>query len=422
MIKLWNKLDNEGILEEELVRHLWRDEISKDESSFEVFLELMKQFGLLCEKVKNQESKHRSFFVPCRLKRSKDNVSIEHDTAQMVSIYMVSEDFIPDSVFHPLVVSLIGMVQDMGYTAMLQLFSNYAEISLGLEHTLSLGPVVINNKPSLKLEILRVPIIQEDGTKTPTGEPSPRVCMQVLEFLKKEMKVLTSKNSPMQLEGSSVTETAPPDGNLGYVDDMHLSAIAEGMGLEWKQLGLRLGLSWNKIQQIWSDNRRLFDCIMEMLTEWRKQQNYETNQVEIMCNALKDQGLTELANKVFGSQTSEDQSSHVEASTDHPCGRLHHTKQEHDGCLTDTDLQFIAKRLDNDWKDLGIYLNMKRSEINQIATDFSPPMVDACIEMLVKWRSRQEAKVNHLAKIIDALTSLEREDIIKELKPYYQEK
>ncbi|XP_033115598.1 probable serine/threonine-protein kinase roco5 [Anneissia japonica] len=139
-------------------------EISKDESSFEVFLELMKQFGLLCEKIKNQESKHRSFFVPCRLKRSKDNVSIEHDTAQMVSIYMASEDFIPDSVFHPLVVSLIGMVQDMGYTAMLQLFSNYANIHLGLEHTLSLGPVVINNKPSLKLEILRVPIIQEDGT------------------------------------------------------------------------------------------------------------------------------------------------------------------------------------------------------------------------------------------------------------------
>ncbi|XP_033116454.1 uncharacterized protein LOC117116502 [Anneissia japonica] len=179
MIELWNKLDEEGILEEELVRHLWRDELAKDESSFEVFLELMKQFGLLCEQIKNQESKHRSFFVPCRLKRSKDNVSIQLDTAQMVSIYMASEDFIPDSVFHPLVVSLIGMVQDMGYTAMLELFSNYANIRLGLEHTLSLGPVVINNKPSLKLEILRVPITQEDGTKTPTGEPSPRVCMQV---------------------------------------------------------------------------------------------------------------------------------------------------------------------------------------------------------------------------------------------------
>ncbi|XP_033115603.1 uncharacterized protein LOC117115784 [Anneissia japonica] len=499
MIEHWNKLDEEGILEEELVRHLWRDEISKDETCFEFFLELMKQFGLLCEQIKNEESTHRSFFVPCRLKRSTDNMAIKSDSDQMVSIYMASEDFIPDSIFHPLVVSLIGMVQDMGYTAKLELFSNYANICLGCHHTLSLGPVVIDNKPSLKLEILRMSVVHEDGTTTSTGEPTPRVCMQVLEFLKQEMKVLTigmkhtgyafrvlcwqdSKKTHFHnldeclekdfipcgqklmmtgklqrmfrnkkiltgnpslpgpsVESASVSnletaqpgpsmetsdvrnaEKAQPDGNLGYVDDMHLSAIAEGMGLEWKQLGLRLGLSWNKIQQIWSDNRRLFDRIMEMLTEWRKQQNYETNQVEIMCNALKDQGLTELANKVFGSQTSEDQSSHVEASTDHPCGRLHHTKQEHNGCLTDTDLQFIAKRLDNDWKYLGYYLNMKRSEINQIATDFSPPMVDACIEMLVKWRSRQEAKVNHLAKIIDALTSLEREDIIKELKPYYQ--
>ncbi|XP_033110303.1 uncharacterized protein LOC117111496 [Anneissia japonica] len=35
-------------------------------------------------------------------------------------------------------------------------------------------------------------ITHEDGSKTSTGEPSPRVCMQVLEFLKKEMQVLTS--------------------------------------------------------------------------------------------------------------------------------------------------------------------------------------------------------------------------------------
>ncbi|XP_033111246.1 uncharacterized protein LOC117112287 [Anneissia japonica] len=385
MIKLWEKLDNEGILEEELVRHLWRDEISKDESSFEVFLELMKQFGLLCEQIKHQASKYRSFFVPCRLKRSKDNVSIEPDTAQMVSIYMASKDFIPDSVFHPLVVSLIGMVQDMGYPAMLELFSKYADISLGLEHTLSLGPVVINNKPSLKLEISRMPIIHEDNTKTSTGEPSPRICMQVLEFLKKEMEVLTSgmkhtrykfrvlcwtglremhfhdleeclenayircskklattaklqrmfKNkqlvtdSSMPAAGSSDAETAPPDERLGYLEDRHLLRIAKGMGMEWKQLGVRLGLSWKMIQQIWSDNRRLFDSIMDMLTEWRKQQNYEKNQVQIMCRALKEQGLTELANKIFGSQMSEVKEANANAGED--------TREYNDICMREEE-------------------------------------------------------------------------------------
>ncbi|XP_033116591.1 uncharacterized protein LOC117116625 [Anneissia japonica] len=110
----------------------------------------MKQFGLLCEQ-KNVESRQRSFFVPCRLKRSKESLSIKPDTDGMVSIYMASEDFIPDSIFHPLVVGLIRMVQDMGYTAKLELFSNNAIIALGRDHILSLGPVVINNKPSLKV-------------------------------------------------------------------------------------------------------------------------------------------------------------------------------------------------------------------------------------------------------------------------------
>ncbi|XP_033107194.1 uncharacterized protein LOC117109067 [Anneissia japonica] len=473
MIELWNKLDEEGILEEELVRHLWRDELAKDESSFEVFLELMKQFGLLCEQIKffslkDQESKCRSFFVPCRLKRSKDDVFIEHDTAQMVSIYMASEDFIPDSVFHPLVVSLIGMVQDMGYTAMLELFSNYANIRLGLEHTFSLGPVVINNKPSLKLEILRVPITQEDGTKTPTGEPSPRVCMQVLEFLKKEMKVLTSgmkhtgykfrvlcwtslremhfhdleeclenecipcgkdsittgklqrmfKNkqlvtgSQMQGAGSSDTETAPPDEHLGYLEDKHLLHIAMGMGIEWKQLGVRLGLSWNRIQQICSDKRRLPGRIMDMLTEWRNHQNYETNQVEIMCRALKEQGLTELANNVFGSQTS---------TKVHTRRQLHQRHQKYDGHLADIDMLFIAQRLGKDWKSFGSIIGLKKNEIERIEMDFSPPIVDSSLEMLVKWRERQNFEVNHLVKMSYPLKKLGKKAVAKELRKYYQE-
>ncbi|XP_033113205.1 uncharacterized protein LOC117113862 isoform X1 [Anneissia japonica] len=466
MIKLWNKLDNEGILEEELVRHLWRDEISEDESSFEVYLELMKQFGLLCEQIKHQASKYRSFFVPCRLKRSKDNVSVEPDTAQMVSIYMASEDFIPDSVFHPLVVSLIGMVQDMGYTAMLELFSNYADISLGLEHTLSLGPVVINNKPSLKLEISRMRITHEDGSKTSTGEPSPRICMQVLEFLKKEMEVLTSgmkhtrykfrvlcwtglremhfhdleeclenayircskklvttaklqrmfKNKQLVTDSSmppavsSDAETAPPDKRLGYLEEKHLLRIAQGMGMEWKQLGVRLGLSWKRIQQIWSDKRQLPESIMDMLTEWRKQQNYETNQVEMMCKALKEQGLTELANKIFGSQMSEVKEANDNAGEN---------TREYDGFLADIDMQFIAEELGKDWKSFGSIIGLKEPEIERIEMDFSPPTVDASLEMLVKWQERQKAGVNHLGKMCDALEELGKAAVAEALQKYY---
>ena len=78
-------------------------------------------------------------------------MAIEQDTDQKVSIYIASKDFIPDSIFHPLVVSLIGMIQDMGYIASPELFSNKANIGLGHDHYLSLGQVVIANKSSLKV-------------------------------------------------------------------------------------------------------------------------------------------------------------------------------------------------------------------------------------------------------------------------------
>ncbi|XP_033102539.1 uncharacterized protein LOC117105485 [Anneissia japonica] len=53
LMHLWNTLDSEGILQEQLLlRHLWRHQIKKDASNFEVFIELMKVFGLLFEKQK----------------------------------------------------------------------------------------------------------------------------------------------------------------------------------------------------------------------------------------------------------------------------------------------------------------------------------------------------------------------------------
>ncbi|XP_033121382.1 uncharacterized protein LOC117120467 [Anneissia japonica] len=458
MIVLWNKLDDEGILEEKLLRHLWRDELNKDEGNFEVLLELMKQFGLLCEQIKNEEGSHRSFFVPCRLKLSDNSMDIQPDTDQMVSICMASEDFLPDSIFHTLVVSLIGMVQDMGYTVVPQLYRNMAVIHLGYDHLLRLGQIVINNKLSLKLEISRIDEVKENGTVTSTEEPSPRVCMQVLEFLQQEIKVLTSRmkrtgyrfrvlcwtnlqeihfhdleeclqNSFIRCGKQMVTTSKLQrlfrnmkpftDDRLGYLKDKDLFLIASGIGLYWKQLGVKLGLSWNRIQQIWSDNRlRSPDCIMAMLTEWRKQQNYETNQVEIMCSAMSEQGLHDLANNVFSSQPSEYQPSQVRENAGE---RLHRTPRQHHGQLTDIDMQFVATRLGKDWKTFGRILGLKQHELDQIEMELLLPTVDCILEMLVKWRERQNSKVNHLQKISEALIEIGRMDINDELQQYYLE-
>ncbi|XP_033115599.1 uncharacterized protein LOC117115779 [Anneissia japonica] len=204
-------------------------------------------------------------------------------------------------------------------------------------------------------------------------------------------------DSPMQLAGSSVTETAPPDEHLGYLEDKHLALIAKDMGRECKQLGVRLGLSWNRIQQIWNDNRR-FDSIMDMLTEWRKQQNYETNQVEIMCRVLKEQGLTELANKIFGSQMSEVKESSVNAGED-TRGRLPTTHHEYDASLDDKDLLFICEGLPSDWRRLGVRLGLEWNKINGIADNNT--LKDGVMETLVTWRDGQST--NQMPIMLNAL-------------------
>ncbi|XP_033127093.1 uncharacterized protein LOC117124866 [Anneissia japonica] len=202
----------------------------------------------------------------------------------------------------------------------------------------------------------------------------------------------------MPAAGSSDAETAPPDERLGYLEEKHLLRIAQGMGMEWKQLGVRLGLSWKRIQQIWSDKRQLPESIMDMLTEWRKQQNYETNQVEIMCRALKEQGLTELANKIFGSQMSEVKEANVNAGED-TSRRLPTTHHEYDASLDDQDLLFICEDLGSDWRRLGVRLGLGWNKINVIADNNT--LKDAVMETLVTWRDGQST--NQMPIMLSAL-------------------
>ncbi|XP_033100564.1 uncharacterized protein LOC117104024 [Anneissia japonica] len=447
MVQLWNKLDKEGILEEELIRYILREELRRDEIG--VFLELMKQVGFTCEQIKTQKNAHRSFYVPCRSKFSSEEMTITPDNDQTVSIYMTSDAFLFESTYHHIVVRLIEMVQAKCFSATPKLFYNKAIIDFGCDHTLRLGQVIIENKPSVKLEISRKPEMLEDACKpsdTGTGGPSPNVCIQVLEYLEKELKVLTSGMKHLSyivrvlcwsdlqdhfhnleeclkddiLCGEKILKTSKLQklfknmtyGNHIYLTDEYLLRISKDMGLEWKQLGVKLGLSWNRINQIWMYCcKRQPECTLEMLTEWRSLQKYETNQVKIMAKALKDEKRIDLANWLFASQC------HVKPDecTIQPPHRTHY-----DGYLTDMDMLCIAKELNNDWKTLGIYLGMKQSELKRIETDFEPS-VDASLEMLVRWRERQKANGNHLEKMSNALEELERFDIKDELQTYYHQ-
>ncbi|XP_033110706.1 uncharacterized protein LOC117111814 isoform X3 [Anneissia japonica] len=203
-----------------------------------------------------------------------------------------------------------------------------------------------------------------------------------------------------------------------WFNDQDLLFICDNLDPEsWRRLRVRLGLKWTDIKKITKNYRLVEDCIVELLVTWRDDQS-KSQQIPIMVNTLRQQKLVGLAQSVRERHGYSDES---EVAPIHI--NLPEIPTPMQGCLVDIDIVFIANKLDG--KDLtifGIYLAMEKHEINRIESDFSPPIVDAYIEMLVQWRSRQEAEVNHLKSISEALNKVERINIKKEIELYCHER
>ncbi|XP_033108300.1 uncharacterized protein LOC117109925 isoform X2 [Anneissia japonica] len=202
MINHWRKLDEEGILAEQLVRHLWRDVLTASGNDndviFEEFIEIMKLFGLLFEK-KRSEDGTRIFVVPSRMKTKTENLEVKADDGRTVSIYVTPSDFLPDAVYDVLVVKFVDLSQDKCCHEDPKLFQNQAEIGLDDKHYLRLGRICIDNKQSLKLEITRRTEKDQHGINKPTRKPHPIACMEVLHILKQHL-----------------SEVYPSKGRVGY--------------------------------------------------------------------------------------------------------------------------------------------------------------------------------------------------------------
>ncbi|XP_033095735.1 uncharacterized protein LOC117100243 [Anneissia japonica] len=181
MKSCWRKFDEEGILSEQLVRHLWRNELGAIEEDNNVifgnFIELMKTFGLMFEKESHESE--RLFIVPSRMKHKIDNLEIKKDEKQTVSVYVTPVDFLPDAVYSVLVVRFLDLSQDKACIGDRELFQNQAKIGFDNMHYLKLGVVCTENKRLLKLEITRRTVLDENGRKQPTKKPQPIACMEI---------------------------------------------------------------------------------------------------------------------------------------------------------------------------------------------------------------------------------------------------
>ncbi|XP_033125105.1 uncharacterized protein LOC117123326 isoform X3 [Anneissia japonica] len=182
------KLDMKGILEEGLLRNLWRKS-DIDLNNFETFVELMKQFSFLCDRKTSEASDEaRSFFVPLRLAlehtSSDKKRQVDSYGTRAISIYHGFCGYLPDELFPMIVTEFINTFE--GETDP-ELAHDRAELYFDQHHHVVLSVVTFNRKRILKTTLIRREAINEAKISL-DREPSSEACKTVLNFLEESFK------------------------------------------------------------------------------------------------------------------------------------------------------------------------------------------------------------------------------------------
>lgn len=141
-----------------------------------------------------------------------------------------------------------------------------------------------------------------------------------------------------------------------------LTEIADTIGSNWRNFCVLLGLSWNAIYHILSDNQfRSKPAIIQALTTW--QRTFSEDE-DVVLNYLK-QKVAMLSSK-------------TELSWE-------------DGDVEDDIFIYqIAEEVGGaNWKELGYKLDFSQNEIECFESDHKMHVSDAIMEMLVKYRHRK---------------------------------
>ncbi|XP_033109715.1 uncharacterized protein LOC117110972 isoform X3 [Anneissia japonica] len=463
----WRRLDK-GILEEHLLRHLWKEFNFSDET-FDFFVSLMQKFGLVCEKNITMGGE-RIFYVLSRLKPKRIHATQTKDYGICaISIFHDFGNYLPDDVFQRGVTKFIErfQVKDVEPT----LSYEHVEVNIDEFHLVVLSVASIKHRRMFKTTIIRRKIFNA-AELTQEDEPSPIVCKKVLTFLERELKIFCQsgargveltryiacdcRNAHMHIVRQFDMDVLPCGSNgmevtryrrlfeddvqqqvqsrwrvfvahlgtmatnmfnrlfahiqqkQGFVDDAIIATVSEEMNCSWKCFGVRLGVSWVGVNRFCAEERRDSQkAIVNMMKYWRNNVKNETHQLKVLCIALRQHKYKRLAGELFSGDL----------------GNEILTLAKHEGYLADVDLLFVAERLGVDWRAFGIDIGLKDREIQYIEMSFPPPpIVDTILEMLVEWREKQEPQENHLAKMSNKLEAFGKQDTSEELNNYYQEK
>ncbi|XP_033101050.1 uncharacterized protein LOC117104339 [Anneissia japonica] len=191
----WRRLDEKGLLEERLIRHMWHDFLHL----LEGLLQLMQKFDLLCVKthsaempavVGSPEEGNRLFYVPSLLKKQEDEkVCMDKlmKSKSVVILYIDFNGFLPEGLFYRLIVRLVQWSQHKGgYEP--RLFYQQANLYVDEDHDMILR-ILPQKRSCIQVAIMRATSTARDGeVEEDDVEPSPVICKMLLALL--EMNLL----------------------------------------------------------------------------------------------------------------------------------------------------------------------------------------------------------------------------------------
>ncbi|XP_071946835.1 uncharacterized protein [Antedon mediterranea] len=193
---------DKGILEEDLLRRIWKKRKVDVEKYFKFLVELMIQFGFICkmettsnqdiESASTESSVKRSFFVPLRLAfKTSTEAKPVPDDSQSISVYYDFKGYLPDVLFPYTIIEFLNKFQKEGFVP--QLSCDHAELYLDQYHHVTLSLVKFVTKKDERKFLLKMTIKRKEAHhSSDKHELSPEACRKALSTV--EMSFEHSKD------------------------------------------------------------------------------------------------------------------------------------------------------------------------------------------------------------------------------------
>ncbi|XP_069079209.1 p53-induced death domain-containing protein 1 [Pleurodeles waltl] len=138
--------------------------------------------------------------------------------------------------------------------------------------------------------------VPEDATKKRKGPDS-----QWLATLPIKLPKLKSRLDEQYFPKNG--QTLPPlnlgNAETGYLTETNLLGIARRIGIDWRTIGMNLGLSYQQIERIGYNNREDLDKqIVEMLFSWARQNTESQNSVKKLIQAMEESSRQDIADEI----------------------------------------------------------------------------------------------------------------------------